>query len=202
MHRVCSPEETLHRVRPLMSQMGITRVANVTGLDYIGIPVVTVCRPNSRSIAVAQGKGLDLTAAMAVGLMEAVETYHAERIANPLKFASQAEMLATNQPLVDLRRLPRVRGSRLHPDMDLFWIEGQELNSRARRWVPFEMVHTNYTLPSLPGAGYFLASSNGLASGTHHAEALTHAISELLERAPLALWRIADAEMRATRKFN
>jgi ribosomal protein S12 methylthiotransferase accessory factor YcaO len=27
--------------------MGITRVANVTGLDSVGIPVVMVCRPNS-----------------------------------------------------------------------------------------------------------------------------------------------------------
>ena len=32
-HRVCPPEETLARLRPLTAQMGITRVANVTGLD-------------------------------------------------------------------------------------------------------------------------------------------------------------------------
>lgn len=29
----------------------------MTGLDCIGIPVVQVCRPNSRSLAVSQGKG-------------------------------------------------------------------------------------------------------------------------------------------------
>ncbi|MHC4093368.1 MAG: YcaO-like family protein, partial [Planctomycetota bacterium] len=66
-HRTVSPAETLARLTPLLPQMGITRVANITGLDFIGIPVVMVCRPNSRSIAVAQGKGLELVAAKVSG---------------------------------------------------------------------------------------------------------------------------------------
>jgi hypothetical protein len=56
-HRLVPPEQTLERVRPFLPVMGITRVANVTGLDTIGIPVVMVTRPNSRSISVSQGKG-------------------------------------------------------------------------------------------------------------------------------------------------
>jgi YcaO-like protein with predicted kinase domain len=56
-------EETLARIRPLMTVAGITRVADVTGLDTLGIPVVMVVRPNARSLSVAQGKGLDLSAA-------------------------------------------------------------------------------------------------------------------------------------------
>ena len=59
-HRLVAPNATLERVRPFMAVMGITRVANVTGLDTIGIPVVMVVRPNSRSLAVSQGKGLNL----------------------------------------------------------------------------------------------------------------------------------------------
>ena len=31
--RACLPEETLERVRPLLGRMGITRIANITGLD-------------------------------------------------------------------------------------------------------------------------------------------------------------------------
>ncbi|HSB67827.1 MAG TPA: hypothetical protein VLT62_00645, partial [Candidatus Methylomirabilis sp.] len=46
-HRLTIPEETLARVRPHLAAMGVTRVANITGLDRIGIPVVMVCRPNS-----------------------------------------------------------------------------------------------------------------------------------------------------------
>lgn len=54
-HRDRAPEETVARVRGLLPALGITRIANVTGLDRIGMPVVMVCRPNSRSLAVAQG---------------------------------------------------------------------------------------------------------------------------------------------------
>ena len=63
-HRVCTPEETLARLQPLLRPMGITRIANVTGLDRTGIPVVMVCRPNARSVTVSQGKGLTLNAAL------------------------------------------------------------------------------------------------------------------------------------------
>src|SRR6516164_6998373 len=77
-HRSQSLDHTLKRVLRLAPVMGITRVANVTGLDAVGVPVVMVCRPNSRSVAVSQGKGIDLASARASGLMEAAELYHAE----------------------------------------------------------------------------------------------------------------------------
>ncbi len=44
-HRTVSPTETLARAGRFMPDLGITRIANVTGLDRIGIPVVMVCRP-------------------------------------------------------------------------------------------------------------------------------------------------------------
>src|SRR5918994_4946982 len=106
-HRMVEPRSTFERVPPMRVRMGITRVANVTGLDRIGLPVVMVCRPNSRSIAVSQGKGLDLDAARASGLMESVETYHAERIDLPLKLAS-LQSLQERHPTVDVDALPRV----------------------------------------------------------------------------------------------
>lgn len=74
VNRSVPPAETVARVRRFMPAFGITRIANVTGLDTIGIPVVMVCRPNSRSISVSQGKGPDLDAARASGLMESVES--------------------------------------------------------------------------------------------------------------------------------
>jgi ribosomal protein S12 methylthiotransferase accessory factor YcaO len=45
--------------------MGITRLGNITGLDRIGIPVAIAVRPNSRSVSVSQGKGLELPQALA-----------------------------------------------------------------------------------------------------------------------------------------
>ena len=66
-HRVVDPAATLARVLPLAPRMGITRVAVLTGLDVLGIPVVAATRPNSRSIAVHQGKGVTLDGGEGVG---------------------------------------------------------------------------------------------------------------------------------------
>src|SRR5260370_38295118 len=82
-HRLVSPEETLESVWRFFPVMGITRVADITGLDVIGLPVVTVCRPNSRAVTVSLGKGLDVAAARASGVMESIEAFMAERDTPP-----------------------------------------------------------------------------------------------------------------------
>jgi len=187
-HRIVAPTKTLERVRPFLCELGITRIANVTGLDRIGIPVVMVCRPNARSLAVSQGKGLDLEAAKASGLMESVETYHAEHISLPLLLGSYAE-LCRIRCLVDVAALPSVLDSRFHPDLPLLWIEGKDLLQEAPTWLPYEVVHANYTLPFPTGSGCFTASTNGLASGNHRLEAISHGICEVIERDATTLWR-------------
>jgi YcaO-like protein with predicted kinase domain len=198
-HRLVSPEETLRRVRPLMAVMGITRIANITGLDRLGIPVVTVCRPNSRSLSVSQGKGLDLTSAKVSGLMEAVEMYHAEHITLPLTLASYNE-LRFSHPLVDVTRLPRLSVGSFHPALRLLWMEGRELRGNTPVWLPFELVHTDFTLPLPSGSGSFFMSSNGLASGNHLLEAISHGLCELVERDATTLWHLSPAhERRRTR---
>ena len=193
--RTVLPSRTVKRLRKLMPQMGITRLANVTGLDRIGIPVVMVCRPNARSLAVSQGKGVDLDSAMASGLMEAAELYHAEHIELPLKLGCQAELQCSHS-LVDVSRLARVVGSQFNPHHVMLWIEGVDLFSGARRWVPFESVRANFTLPPPPGSGCFDCSSNGLASGNTLAEAVCHAIREIVERDATALWNLLPRKTR------
>src|SRR4051812_49014900 len=110
-HRLIHPEETLSRLSAHLHALGITRVANVTGLDCIGIPVVMVCRPNSRSLATSQGKGLTLASAKVSGIMESIELQHAEQIAKPLLFGSYVD-LRRSHTLIDVDALPRIRNSR------------------------------------------------------------------------------------------
>jgi YcaO-like protein with predicted kinase domain len=181
-HRVVAPRETLARVRPFLPAMGITRIAVVTGLDTIGIPVVMAVRPNSRSLAVAQGKGWDLDAAKASAVMESVESFHAEHIRLPLKLASGGEMQASGHHLADPFLLPRAAGSRYHPGVPLLWVEGRDWLQNVSTWVPFQLVHTAYTTGMRFDLKTFAASSNGLASGNHVLEAVSHAICEVVER--------------------
>lgn len=195
-HRAVDPLTTLERVRPLLPAMGITRIANVTGLDYIGIPVVMVCRPNSRSLSVSQGKGWDLDSAKASGVMEAVETFHAERIANPLAFATVAD-LERRDAISQIERLPRHKSWRLDRQVRLPWVEGLDLATGRSTFVPYELVHSDYTHPRPPGSGCFLASTNGLASGNTRLEAIGHGICELIERDALALLSVDDPQLES-----
>ncbi len=186
--RLLPPEETLERVRPFMETAGITRLANVTNLDTIGIPVVNAYRPNSRSISVSQGKGLTLAAAKTSGVMEAVELFVAERPPLPLRRASHDD-LRQEAPVVDVWDLPRVATSSLRDTLPILWVEGVDLGGASgARWVPFDVVHTDWTLPLVAGSEMFLISSNGLASGNSHLEAVSHAICELVERDATTLW--------------
>jgi ribosomal protein S12 methylthiotransferase accessory factor len=200
-HRTADPADTLARVQPHLAPIGITRIANVTGLDRIGVPVVMVARPNACSLAVSQGKGLTLEAAKASGVMEAIELHHAERIELPLKLGSARELARTHR-LVDLDALPRLAGSSFHPDLPVLWIEGRNLLTDLRAWLPYEVVHTRYTLPLPSGSGCFPASSNGLASGNHILEALNHGIAEVVERDSTTLWNHLDKAGRTRTRID
>src|SRR5262249_17498885 len=181
-HRVAAPAATLARVRPHMSRMGITRLGNITGLDRIEIPVAIAVRPNSLSVSVSQGKGLDQPQAMASALMEAVEGFHAEEI-GPCREAAYRD-LAARETVVDPETLcPATRP--FDAAAPISWIEGYDLIRHEPCWVPAEIVHTDYT--GEPD-GFFLAGSNGLASGNHLVEAINAALYELVERDAVALW--------------
>ncbi|MBV9018141.1 MAG: YcaO-like family protein [Alphaproteobacteria bacterium] len=176
--------------------MGITRLGNITGLDRIGIPVAVAVRPNSRSVSVSQGKGLDLPQAMASALMEAAEGFHAEEI-GPCCHASYRD-LAADETVVNPDTL--CRGTTpFDASAPISWIEGHDLLHRESCWVPAEIVHTDYT--GEPD-GYFLAGSNGLASGNHVVEAINAALYELVERDAVALWTATPIRARAACRLD
>ncbi|MGF1840722.1 YcaO-like family protein [Vibrio atlanticus] len=193
-HRQCSPETTFERISPYFKEMGITRVANITGLDHIGIPVVTVCRPDSYAISVAQGKGVDLMSAKVSGAMEAIETYHAEHIELPLKLAN-FHHLSKKCSVLNIEALPKLAFSQFSEHEQRLWVEGTELFTQQSMYVPYEVVHCNYTLPLPTGSGAFIMSSNGLASGNSTEEAIVHGLCETIERDALALWRVKQRHL-------
>lgn len=200
-HRLVEPGETLEKIRPLMARLGITRVADITGLDRIGIPVIAVHRPNSRSLSVAQGKGIDKTAAQVSGLMESIETYHAEHCELPLLLGSAREMVRRHR-VIDVGGLPRLSSSTYDDDRPILWTIGHELASGERVLLPYETVHLDFRLPLPSGSGCFLMSSNGLASGNHLTEAINHALCELIERDANTLWQLKPPEVRARRRLD
>jgi len=193
--RLMPPNQTLAWVRPHLAAMGITRVANVTGLDTVGIPVFMACRPNARALAVSQGKGATPDAARVSAIMEAVESHHAERIHLPLVLGSHAELRARH-PLVDAFRLGTGARGPFLPHRPLLWVQGHDLVKDEARWVPFDVVHLDFTYDAPTGRRMFDITSNGLASGNHILEATSHAICELVERDATALWSLLQPDRR------
>ncbi|MFI6905987.1 YcaO-like family protein [Nonomuraea sp. NPDC050394] len=177
-----SPAATLERVSPAMAAAGITRVANVTGMDRIGIPVWCAIRPASRSLAVSQGKGVTAEAAKVSAIMESLELWHAETHHLPLRYDSFRALAGRGEAVLDPMTLVRCPCSGYDPDRAMRWIRGWDLMKREPVWVPYEAVHCDWRVPIAPGDHSVQNGSNGLASGNSLIEAAVHALCELVER--------------------
>lgn len=180
--RAVSPADTLDRVSPAMAAAGITRVANVTGMDRIGIPVWCAVRPASRNLAVSQGKGVTGDAAKVSAIMESLELWHAETHHLPLRYATYRALAAGGEPVLDPLTLVRCPCSEYAPDRPMRWVRGWDLIGREPVWVPYEAVHCDWRVPIAPGDHAVQNGSNGLASGNSLPEAAVHALCELIER--------------------
>jgi YcaO-like protein with predicted kinase domain len=198
-HRTRPPAETIAAVRPLLEPCGITRVADITGLDRIGIPVYMAIRPNSRSVSASQGKGLDHLSAKASAIMEAIELHHAENIGTPVRLQSFAN-LRREVRVADPTQLPGIRESVFSAHWPIPWVCGLDLCTGEPSWVPFELVHADATVPPVPGSGCFDRGTNGLASGNTLAEAVLHGLCEVIERDALAVWKHLTAQQRECRR--
>ena len=196
-HRGVTPEQTLARVRPLLPRLGITRIAMLTGLDVVGIPVAAAYRPNSRSIAVHQGKGATLAAAKASAVMEALECWHAEMLEPVLRLATAGEIVRHGDAL-DPVRLP-LTGQVDPGTARLLWTEAADLGTGRPVWVPFELVSADFTVPAPAGFGVFRQTTNGLACGNARIEAVLQGVYEVVERNAVARWHAATPDAQAAR---
>ena len=188
-YRVASCEATWRRFTPAARRAGITRIADLTGLDTIGIPVFAAIRPMGRSLSTQQGKGVTPLAAKVSALMESLETWTAEHLALPIVRRSIRSMRGR---AIDVRGLARPRG-RLDRDARMRWVEGRDLATDAPVWVPLDAVTLDTVFGKPP---VFDVSSNGLASGNVLAEAILHGLCEVLERDAEAAWRRAGGDRR------
>jgi len=195
-HRARGSAEVLKWLEPLLPALGITRLGDLTGLDRIGLPVASACRPLSKSLSVSQGKGWTREGAKLAAIFEAAECFHAENIDAALRLGSWNE-LRGRLDTVDPSRLAAVSVSTYHPDWKMLWIEGRELLSDRVIWLPYELVHLDFTIPLPTGAGAFLTSSNGLGSGGSLDEAVRHAMCEVIERDGVSILGLRDPKQRS-----
>lgn len=177
--RALTPEQTWEAVAGRLPEFGITRVADLTGLDCIGLPVFTAIRPASLTLSTSQGKGATGLLAKLSAVMEAIELWHVEQ---PLPVAAHgpAAEVAPNCPVAALPlTVP-------YPEHTLArmvweWTHGTGLASREKVLLPVDLVRRRAQRPEW-SPDLLRATSTGLACGNTRDEALLHALFEVVER--------------------
>ena len=171
-------DETLARIEPKVPAAGITRVADITNLDRIGIPVFSCIRPTAEdgAITVYNGKGATVEESRISAIMEGIERYSAEAHDREIRVALFQE-LEGREPVINPEDLILPEGA--VTDRFMSWYQGYDIVNKQTLWVPaFAVFH-----PVPPRhRGVFRTNTNGLASGNTIEEAIFHALSEVIER--------------------
>ena len=183
-HRSRSPEETYAAVEPLMAEIGVTEIVDVTPLDRVGIPVFTAVRPGAARGAarVHAGKGKEPIHARVSAMMEALERYCAEYRGDRMEYATYEEIGPGRAVHPEDLFVPRKleQGEKLH------WTPVWDILNEEEAYVPSNAVFHPYDSLGM-AVPLFRSDSNGLASGNVMEEAILHALFEVIERDALSL---------------
>jgi YcaO-like protein with predicted kinase domain len=179
--RIRTVEETVELAWALRHETGISRLADITDLDVLGIPVYNVFRPHAvpLNLTVSSGKGMTAVQSIASGLMEATERHFGESQSLPSTTMTLDDAISDGHPVLDPRRLtPDVR--HFPEGKHLFeWVVGESVATGEPIRIPAQAVFTPY---SFGGARSYESHSDGLVSGNSRSEALLHGMLELVER--------------------
>lgn len=179
-NRARPPADTLRRASQVAAAAGITRVADITRLDSIGIPTFHVIRPASRTLTVSMGKGVTPELAKLSAMMEAIEMWHVEQPLAPAVTAAPCEV--GPQLCYPVHRLPLSTPSLLHDGLPLDWTPARSLADGSPTLLPVDVVRLSLERKTEWAAPAFFESTNGLASGNTLVEATLHALYEVIER--------------------
>lgn len=182
-HRVTDPKKTLEKIKPLMAEIGVTEVEDITHLDRLNIPVYSAIRPGARigATKVHAGKGTLPIHAEVSAMMEAIERHSAEYRGENMIYESFEGMgLASAIDPADLI-LPR----NLESSERLHWTPSWDVLNEEEIYVPSNAVYHPYD-PVGMAQQLFRSDTNGLASGNVIEEAILHATFEVIERDALS----------------
>lgn len=186
--RSVSATDLLPAARAAASTAGVTRLADVTRLDRIGLPVWQAVRPWSRALSVHQGKGATARDAQLGALLEAVESHAAET------FTAEGLWCAFDDLPKD-EGAPRIDDFAAHRDcpppshLAVRWVAADRVGRPGKLWLPFDCVSLDLT-KNVPSP--FDRASNGVATAAARDEAVLIALHELLERDSVAEWQALD----------
>jgi ribosomal protein S12 methylthiotransferase accessory factor len=183
----------LGRALRCAAQCGVTRLAEITRLDWTGAVVFQAIRPWSRALSAHQGKAFCAEDAALGALMEAVESDHVEGFDGETWHATFADLpLAERAP--DLADFAAARGAVPDVAEPLAWTPARRILGGGRIWVPFETVCLDFTYW---GDERLDRSSTGVGAHFTTEAADLVALFEVIERDAEQAWLTLAAPQRS-----
>jgi len=182
--RIKPVEETIKTILPVSSNIGITRLADITNMDILGIPNFSAVLPGTEDyIWVYSGKGPTRMDAKASALMESIERYSSlpsgnrnKMIQGSYKEVSKVSKILHPSNVVEPMILE------YDDEMIMDFLSGYDLVNNERILIPAPLALFRYS-PKPPAINPFAYHhTNGLASGNVLEEAICHSLCELIER--------------------
>lgn len=175
-----TPLQYWHRLHPHLNSFGISRVADITGLDRLGFSVAQAVRPVARSNAVTQGKAQTLEGAAVGAVLECLEMAAGEQMEQFATVPAQhAELWA--------RYAPGLAEGIVWPDAQTAYIACWAVLDGTTSALPRDLISTDFRQDAPATLAPILRHSIGLGAGTTFAAALLHGLLECIE---------ADARIR------
>lgn len=165
--------------KELRDQFGISRVADLTRLDAIGLPVYSCVRALSATISIHSGKGLTHEASRAGAIAEAIEFQVAEKPSGVFRVANATQLPA--QDRLPLEDCALARASVVNDLTPLAWEEVVNIQSGAPKLIPSDLVWLTGRIRDQPLL-YFQTGTNGIASGGTLEDAILSGLYEIVER--------------------
>ena len=184
-HRVIAPSKTIEINQDKLKKAGITRIADITDLDRIGLPIYTAIRPTAEegAISIYGGKGISKDHAKASAMMEGFERYSAERQDSDETIIATPNEIGRYGDYIDPKslNLPKDFEKKDISDINLEWSKSKDIISGNEYYIPTNAIFHPYASDS-HAESLFKSNTNGLASGNILDEAILHGMLEVIER--------------------
>ncbi|KKH94374.1 hypothetical protein EO95_08575 [Methanosarcina sp. 1.H.T.1A.1] len=188
--RVYDEATTLENTKDQIKKIGVTRIADITNLDRLGIPIFSAIRPSAApgAISIYSGKGSTEQRARISAIMESFERCLAERPGINANIGGGISAPALVESYLNARETCSVLdpsslllAQPFNPSSLIEWVGAYDLMSGEEEFVSANAVYHPYDAPG-QCQKLFLSNTNGLASGNTLEEAILHGLLEVIER--------------------
>jgi ribosomal protein S12 methylthiotransferase accessory factor len=182
--RTRSVQETLNTILPVSSNIGITRLADITDMDVLGIPNFSAVLPGTEDyIWVYSGKGATKLDAKASALMESIERYCSLPSGNQKKMIQGSYKEVTKvSKMLHPSNVVEPMLIEYDEDMIMDFLPGYDLINSEQILVPTPLALFRYSAKPPAVNPFAYHHTNGLASGNVLEEAICHSLCEVIER--------------------